>query len=623
MLAVARIRLLTLGCVLVTALSVGGVSLVGFRDLVRQQQVEHVQSVVGREARALDLALGELWNDIRLIGALPLVEAVAQDETGSPEFEAATDQLAAVFERVLLAKPAYVQVRLIRVGGDGRELVRLDRVDDSPVRVRGHDLQGKARRDYHRDTVAAGPGVVYASAITLNREQGRVETPHRPMLRAAMCVADAAGECHGIVVINLELDRLVRGLGLGSNDAQSTYITNEAGDFLLHPDEAKRFGFDLGARWLAQDEFEQFDAVIGGASEVEWQVDDHVAYFRRVHPFPDPERFVILGRRASVDSLAFASVALVRQVVLTILILALALIVVSLWLGRTQTRPLQRMSAAVRALGRREAVGGLPTERRDEFGVLARAFAKMAEGLRHHEEELHALNAGLATANEDLEHFVHIAAHDLREPLRKLCKLVDLLEDEVEEDDEEGARELLGHVRVCTEQMLTMVDDFRALTRVGTMELAREDVDLERVADNVLAELAERLEARAVRIERDTLPTLTGYSGLLHQLYVNLIANALDHVREDGFMLRLTANQVGPGWHLGVLNSGSTISEEAAQSVFKLFRKGGVDSKPGTGVGLSLCKKIVERHRGRIWISAARNQFHVLFELEGHEDQAE
>jgi signal transduction histidine kinase len=261
------------------------------------------------------------------------------------------------------------------------------------------------------------------------------------------------------------------------------------------------------------------------------------------------------------------------------------------------------------------ALETLPSGRDDEIGTLARAFEKMVEDLKNRESLIVAANKRLNQTNQDLRHFSHIASHDLREPARRIVGLADLvLEDERGRISATG-QDILNRLQQESLRMLDQISDFRVMTSIGVGTLLRAEVDLGVLVRSVLTEFDAVLMDRGVDVTIEELPSVRAYENLVFVLYRNLIENALKHTDRPAFSLTFTAEQADGRWVLGVRNTGSSIDEEKQELVFSPFTR--LDSGvPGTGMGLSISRRIVECHEGAIWVESGSDYVHIKFDLE-------
>lgn len=246
-------------------------------------------------------------------------------------------------------------------------------------------------------------------------------------------------------------------------------------------------------------------------------------------------------------------------------------------------------------------------------GIAARDAAgaptRMIGSLRDIDDQRRA-ERNLHRMNEDLEHFAHAAAHDLREPARRQQMLVDLVLDEHGADLAEDVRRDLETIRNQSTEMLAMLTGLRALTGLSGPALSLEDVDLADLAERVVADvLAEHGDAE---VTIDLPDEVRAYGCLVELLLHNLVRNALHHGSEPlGIRLDHARNDDGIVCY-SVSNTWDGDRTKVSQRLFRPF----VGSSDGSGLGLSLCKRIVDRHRGEIRASAEPGLFRIDFTLE-------
>lgn len=628
-----RIYLLAIGAVAMTGLCIGLISVRGYRRMITHQQKIDLARRVTAEARRFELSLAGIRHDIQLLAALPIVQSVA-DAAANPHsaHDPAADKarLARVFQQLLRANPSYFKIRLIGLADGGREVVRVDRMNEEIHWTPEDALQQKGHRNFFEECVQLPPGELYLSRIDLNHEYGEIEVPHRPTLRAGMRIDAADQSPFGIVLINLDFRKFTDDLFRGADNTSRFYITNADGDYLLHPDVAKTFGFDLGHRFRIQADHPDLSQLFDSNDEIATTFatgssDDWILGFRKVYLLPnDRNRFVTLGIGMPGSALVAGTLAISREALGATIVLVIVALLGAIIAARVMTRPIKRITLAADRIARGEAIPSLPLERHDEIGVLAGAFDRMVASLRNKEVELVDANARLAAGNEDLEHFAHIAAHDLREPLRKQRNFVDLLEPELSPETSAEARQYLKLISTCAGQMQEMVDAFRALTQLGAEAPMRAPASLRPLIEDCLLQFSDELEARHVRVRFDDFPPSTDlYLTFAPRLYANLIRNALNHVETDGFELHFTAQASSGTWTFGVRNTGSSIPRDKCRDIFNIFRKAGPSHRKGTGLGLTICRKIIERHRGKIFAESGADEVHVQFTFGEHSNESQ
>ena len=223
----------------------------------------------------------------------------------------------------------------------------------------------------------------------------------------------------------------------------------------------------------------------------------------------------------------------------------------------------------------------------------------------------------LARSNTELEHFAHVAAHDLHTPLRTVSGFAELLARDYGEALDQQARDYLDQIIVTAQGSGRLLDSLLTYARVGAAPIHPESLDTQAVVADVLAALAADISGRDAGVTVGTLPTVSGDRVLLTQLLQNLVANAVKFCPEG----RRPTVAI-EGWrddtdvHLTVTDNGIGIASEDADRLFAMFSRGsGGSGFAGAGIGLAVCAKIVERHSGRIRADAAvggGSVFHVV-----------
>lgn len=225
------------------------------------------------------------------------------------------------------------------------------------------------------------------------------------------------------------------------------------------------------------------------------------------------------------------------------------------------------------------------------------------------EERLRAQAEELARSNIDLERFAYLASHDLQEPLRKVEGFTLLLAERYQGQLDAQADKFMGYVVDGARRMRALVTDLLKYSRVGKGELSRESTDLSLVVEKVLTDLEPTIREGNASVTHGSLPTAMAEPSLMAQLLQNLIANGLKFHGEEPPHVHVSAEQKDEGWVFSVNDNGIGIAEEYCEQIFTIFQR--LHSRaeyPGTGMGLAICKKIVEQHGGRIWVESRLGQ---------------
>lgn len=222
------------------------------------------------------------------------------------------------------------------------------------------------------------------------------------------------------------------------------------------------------------------------------------------------------------------------------------------------------------------------------------------------EAELEEAIADLERSNAELERFAYVASHDLKEPLRMVHSYLDLIRHRYEDELDEDADEFIEYATDGAERMRQMIDDLLTYSRIGTSDAEFDSVDCHVVVDRVLGNLQVAIEEADAEITVDSLPTVIADDQQLIQLFQNLVANAVSYTSEEEPKVHISATEIDGGWRFSISDNGIGIPEEKCEEVFEVFSSGsnGTDS---TGIGLAICKKIVARHGGEIWVESTPN----------------
>ncbi len=284
------------------------------------------------------------------------------------------------------------------------------------------------------------------------------------------------------------------------------------------------------------------------------------------------------------------------------------------------TRPLEALAAACRRISRGNfdevivprgpkdirAIGADVENMRqrivDELGASRSARTELGE---------QALE--LQRSNAELEQFAYVASHDLQEPLRKVASFCQLLEQRYGDQLDERGVEYIGFAVDGARRMQVLINDLLTFSRVGRLNTRLAEIDLDSTLDTALANLATALEESDAEIVRpgEPLPRLLADPTLLTMLWQNLIGNAVKFQRADQpprvvITCERSVEDFGDAWLFSLSDNGIGIEPEFVDKVFVIFQRlHGRDSYTGTGIGLALCKKIVEYHGGAIWIDTS------------------
>jgi signal transduction histidine kinase len=220
----------------------------------------------------------------------------------------------------------------------------------------------------------------------------------------------------------------------------------------------------------------------------------------------------------------------------------------------------------------------------------------------------------LERSNNDLQQFASIASHDLREPLRMVINYLELIDRRYRDKLDEQGQQFMMFAVDGAKRMEAMIDDLLLLSQVDTSQTPVISVDLEEVLATVLQNISLAIKETGTVVTTDPLPTVMAERSRMVQLFQNLLFNAIRFHSEEPPRIHIFSGKQAGKWLMGVSDNGIGIRPEDHERIFLLFKKGSSGEKyPGTGIGLALCKKIVEHYGGRIWVESQEGKGATFF----------
>ena len=221
------------------------------------------------------------------------------------------------------------------------------------------------------------------------------------------------------------------------------------------------------------------------------------------------------------------------------------------------------------------------------------------------QEKLAQQAEDLARSNAELQEFAYVASHDLQEPLRVVSGFAQLLSDRYANELDDTAQEFIGYVVDGAERMKILINDLLEYSRVGTQGRPLEPVESSSVLEQAVSNLRVAIGESGTSVTHGRLPRVMGDFNQLSQLFQNLISNAIKFRGDDSPRIHISGMRVGESWEMSVRDNGIGIEPQHADRIFGMFKRlHGRGEYPGTGIGLAICSKIVERHTGKIWVES-------------------
>ncbi|HYG89310.1 MAG TPA: sensor histidine kinase [Azospirillum sp.] len=602
---------------LIAGVALTGLTVLGFAratQILRDVSLQRLADSVDREARLLRNNLTLLRGDVLFLAASDVMDTLARamgsegvTELPAAEVQAAEQRLARVFDIVMRQRPAYTQIRLVGLGNEGREVVRVNRENGQPVLVPDTGLQAKGDRYYLPEVASLAPGQVYMSRVDLNREHGRIVEPHQPVFRIGTPVAGPNGAIVGAVIVNVDFDVFVEALE-PPGEGLFLALANERGDYLAHPDEAKRFPFEFGRKAKLPDDYTM------GAVWADWlarraeplrhydQTQSTTVALDRIELGSIADnakgRALVLAAISPLAALESEATAF-RNHLIVIALLVGAILAVALAAATSRlTRPIRDLTVAADRIAAGEADVDLEVRRQDETGVLAQALAGMLEALRSaaKQEELAAMGR-----------MASMIAHDLRNALSAVKMNLQILGRQEARD-----RPDQPHSRIALDQIQYMehiLTDMLIFARPDRLDA--DWVEIEDVVRAALLSVLPAVDAKQVNVllsGLETLPRVYGDRTKLIRAIENLFDNAIQASPPGGRLMvdATTVEQTaGPVVELTVTDGGEGIPPDTMERIFEPFF---TTRTKGTGLGLAIVKRIVRQHGGEVRVDSAPGQ---------------
>ncbi|MGA9141913.1 MAG: PAS domain S-box protein [Methanocella sp.] len=244
---------------------------------------------------------------------------------------------------------------------------------------------------------------------------------------------------------------------------------------------------------------------------------------------------------------------------------------------------------------------------KDENGAVTGVFAAARDitELKKAEDALKEKMIEVERSNAELQQFAYVASHDLQEPLRMVASYVKLLDRRYGDKLDQDAKDFIGYAVEGSTRMQQLINDLLTYSRVGTKGKPFEPVDLEAVFAGIMDNLKVTIQESNATITHDPLPTIMADDLQMLQLFQNLVSNGIKFHGDELPRVHVSAKLVGDFWQFAVSDNGIGIDPEYFNRIFIIFSRLHTRAEyPGSGIGLAICKKIVERHGGRIWLES-------------------
>ncbi len=610
-----------------------------------QKELEHAQGTA-RFIASSRVIKGLIEADDKGNGSL--VDLIEQQEW--------KENIVALFLQSLSLNNHYFKIRYIKYQNQNgkasaKEEIVIKRVDGGLVQLGDSELQEKIHRHYVQDALALKPNTAKLSQIDLNRERDQISVPITATIRALAPVY-LAGELRGIIVISVDFSALLQTMDEIVPDTQRLFILNQNKYFVFHEKKERIFSFEFPAeqQFTLLTEFPNSELVLHSNIPQQQVVKDTSSNpaLLAIEPLKlntvETENYIYLALTRDYSNID-QEIRALNRVLITVGIVIVALGILLSWLMiYTLSKPFADLVQGIKRFGLDQTTSLLPVHRTDEIGNLARSFQQTAHSVneksellkqeitvrKYIEETLKVQSKELKRSNEELEKFAYVASHDLQEPLRKVQAFGDRLKKHSGSSLDQKSQDYLDRMQSAASRMSQLISDLLSFSRIATRKNPRELVALDSILDGVLQDLEIAIEQAKAQIVRKPLCEAKVDKVQFRQLFQNLIGNAIKFRKPDGqhiIEIWATFNSNKSEVEIHIKDNGIGFSQQYADRVFEVFQRLHARTEyQGTGIGLAICRKIVERHQGELDVLAEVGtgaEFIIRLPLNDDDEQSE
>ncbi len=233
---------------------------------------------------------------------------------------------------------------------------------------------------------------------------------------------------------------------------------------------------------------------------------------------------------------------------------------------------------------------------------------------KENEIEFHNITEELRKSNENLEQFAYAISHDLQEPLRTITSYCQLLKANYEKLSEDKKHKFIQYIFDSTMRMTWLTRDLLEFSRIGEMDKPLENINIKNIIEEIKDDSARAIQEANAIIKYDKLPVVRGVKIRIKQLFHNIISNSLKFKNEKNVIINIRSYKNTNKWIFEIEDNGIGIGAKYYERVFGVFKRlYPIEDYPGTGIGLAMCKKIVENHNGKIWIESEVEKGTIIY----------
>ncbi|MFQ5964158.1 MAG: ATP-binding protein [Candidatus Scalinduaceae bacterium] len=518
------------------------------------------------------------------------------------------------------------------INESGHEIVRTKLEKEHAYIIPPERLQDKNLMSYFKGALGMKKGDVYVSKLDLNSEDSEIVEGHKPILRYATPVFDKEKQNRGIIVLNIKTDFILKNiLAYEYLRGADSYLLDKEGYYFLYPDTTRHWSgwssLDTGKN-LKDDFPPQISSIFLSGQSGTILVDKHFFSFTPIRFDPlDNERYWILLESLQ-KSVVYSPIYTFYLVLGVLALLIITGIVVSAFVfSRKLTNPLNKLVKGVTTIAEIDSDDldyHINVTSNDEIAFLTFSFNKMIYKLgmakkrlrdyannlekkvKGKTKEVHEKAKELEKVNNELKEFIYIVSHDLKEPLFAIEGFTTRLSKIYGNVFDEKGKRYIDRLKANIDKMSLKINEIMEVMRVGRVIYDFRNNDSGVIIEDVVRTLESKIKDRNINLSiQKKLPTVYCDDERMKDVFLNLLTNAVKFMDNDNQnFIKVGCDRNNGYYKFFVEDTGIGIQAEYQKQIFKIFRRLMDVEAEGTGVGLAIAKKIVELHKGKIWVES-------------------